>query len=180
MNTAVLGTLAGDVLRPAVVMAVVDGVLAALTPTTRAKHAHRDRAARAGLDREVGRLTEAIATGGPLTALLAALAARQTRRDTLTAAIATRDAVTAQQLNRPRIERDVRQHVTKWRALLSSHVADGRQLLREVLAGPIRFTPAGREYRFEGQAAVGRLLAGVTGLATLGTSPAGFEPVFWP
>ncbi len=39
----------------------------------------------------------------------------------------------------------------------------GRQLLREVLAGPLRFTPDARTYRFEGEAAMGRVLAGITG-----------------
>src|SRR5712692_2235069 len=43
----------------------------------------------------------------------------------------------------------------------------------QVLAGPLRFTPQGRVYRFEGEAAVGRLLAGMTGVATFGTSPTG-------
>jgi hypothetical protein len=51
-----------------------------------------------------------------------------------------------------------------WRALLTARVADGRQLLREVLAGPLRFTPEGRTYRFEGEAAIGRLRAGMAGL----------------
>jgi hypothetical protein len=36
------------------------------------------------------------------------------------------------------------------RALLTKHTLEGRQLLREVLAGPLRFTPEGRTYRFEG------------------------------
>ncbi len=42
-----------------------------------------------------------------------------------------------------------KKHVTRWRALLTKHV-EGRELLREVLTGPLRFTPEGRTYRFEG------------------------------
>lgn len=50
--------------------------------------------------------------------------------------------------------------------LLIRHVQDGRQALREVLTKPLRFTPEGRTYRFEGEAAIGRLVAGIAGLPT--------------
>ena len=71
----------------------------------------------------------------------------------------------------------VRQRVEAWRALLTRHVPDGRQLLRE-LVGPLRFTPEGKTYRFEGEAAIERLLAGIAGLPTVDSSPAGFDQVF--
>jgi hypothetical protein len=51
---------------------------------------------------------------------------------------------------------------------------------REVLAGPLRFTPEGKTYRFEGEAAIGQMLAGMAGVAPFLASPTGFEPVFWP
>jgi hypothetical protein len=35
---------------------------------------------------------------------------------------------------------------------------------REELAGPIRFTPEEAGYRFQGEAAIGRLLTGIVGL----------------
>ena len=38
---------------------------------------------------------------------------------------------------------------------LTRAIAIGGELLREMLAGPIRFTPVGRVYRFEGEASVG-------------------------
>ena len=61
----------------------------------------------------------------------------------------------------------LREYVSGWRALLTKRVEDGRQLLREVLAGPLRFTPEGKTYRFEGEAAIGRLVAGIVGLPTV-------------
>ena len=67
--------------------------------------------------------------------------------------------------------------------LLMSGVEDGRQLFREILIGPIRFTPEKGEkliYRFEGEIAFGQLFAGIAGLARVMASPTGFEPVFWP
>ena len=113
------------------------------------------------------RLTNAIAEGGDLVPLLDALKARQTRRDEVTAALAARDSFDIRRFDRKAIETKVRQHVADWRRLLTKQTQDGRQLLREVLAGPLRFTPEGRTYRFEGEAAVGRLLAGIAGLPTL-------------
>jgi hypothetical protein len=59
------------------------------------------------------------------------------------------------------LERDVRAKLGDWRGLLTRDTQDGRRLLREVLDGPIRFTPADdRAFHFNGCAALGRLLAG--------------------
>ena len=74
------------------------------------------------------------------------------------------DRLDVMRCDRKAIERTVREHVEGWRGLLTKHVQDGRQLLQEALAGPIRFTAEKRSYRFEGEVAVGRLLAGVAGL----------------
>ena len=81
----------------------------------------------------------------------------------------------ARQFDRKTIETKVRGHVGQWRTLLTKHVNDGRQLLREVLLGPLRFTPDGRAYRFEGEATFGPIIAGMVGVAPFGTSPAGFD-----
>ena len=63
---------------------------------------------------------------------------------------------------RKAIDQTVRERLDRWRGLLATkHVADGRQLLREVRTGPLQFTPDGRRYRFEGDAGIGRLLAGI-------------------
>jgi len=50
-------------------------------------------------------------------------------------------------------EAQIRHHIARWRDLLTSreHVQDARAALREVLAGPIRFTPDAQTYRFEGE-----------------------------
>ena len=52
-----------------------------------------------------------------------------------------------------------------------------RQLLREVLAGPLRFTPDNGRCRFERDAALGRVLAGIAGLATFVVRPGGPKPL---
>jgi hypothetical protein len=78
----------------------------------------------------------------------------------------------------------VRERLASWRGLLTGHVQDGRELFRHVLDGPIRFRPDAehREYHFEGEVRLGRLLMGVAGLAPFLASPTGFvlsyQPVF--
>jgi hypothetical protein len=72
-----------------------------------------------------------------------------------------------------------------WQARLGNDVAAGRAFLREVLEGPIRFTPVQRRsrrgYAFEGVVVLGGLLAGIVDVSTTTmASPTGFEPVFWP
>jgi hypothetical protein len=56
-----------------------------------------------------------------------------------------------------------------------SERTEAAELLREVLVWPMRFTPQGRSYHFEGEAALGRLLAGVIGDATDLAPVRGFE-----
>jgi hypothetical protein len=83
------------------------------------------------------------------------------------------------QLDRAAIERQVRSHIDGWRELLSTtQVQDGRRLLREMLAGPLTFAPEGRTYRFEGNAALGGMLAGIAGVATFLVAVRGIEPRF--
>ena len=178
VDHAVLTTLGGEVLRPAVVMAIIDGVLAELSPQTLARELDRQRLSLQDVQREIGNLAKAIAAGGPLEGLLAELKLCETRRDELVATTAAQETIDVRQFDRKAIERRVRQHVEDWRALLTKHVADGRQVLREVLAGPLRFTPEGRTYRFEGEVALGGLLAGVAGLPTEVVAVRGIEPRF--
>jgi hypothetical protein len=108
--------------------------------------------------------------------LLAALTARQIRRDELAAVLALRESAGRRSFDRNAIEGEVRRYVDTWRGLLTKHVSDGRQLLREALAGPLRFTPVERTYRFDGEVSIGHLLAGVVGLPTVGSSP---TPASW-
>jgi site-specific DNA recombinase len=180
IDEAVLGRIGGDVLRPEVVMAILDGVIGAMSPPTIARDLDALRSELSGIEREIARLTNAVAAGGELAPLLEALKGRQRRHDELTTAIAARESFQLRRFDRKAIEAKINDYVKGWRALLTKRVEDGRQLLREVLAGPLRFTPEGKTYRFEGEAAIGRMLAGIAGVAPFLASPTGFEPVFWP
>jgi hypothetical protein len=80
------------------------------------------------------------------------------RRTDLRAAIESRAGMQAQTIDRARLETSVRRRVDDWRGLLTRRPAHGRQLLREILVGPITFTPDGRVYRFRGEASFGALV----------------------
>jgi site-specific DNA recombinase len=74
------------------------------------------------------------------------------------------------------LKREARARVADVRALLARHVPEARQMLRAVLAEPIRVFPlvegGRRGFRFEGQLAFDRLLGG----AVLGASRVGQYP----
>ena len=152
VDEAVLETLGGKVLRPAVIMAVLDGVFAEMAPKVASDKVDKLREEIAIAERSLSNLSRAIATGGPLEALLAELKTAQVTRDRLVQALHIQERMSNQSIDRAAIERQVLKHVGHWRTLLSTkHVADGRQLLRECLTAPISFTPEKRSYQFEGE-----------------------------
>jgi Recombinase zinc beta ribbon domain len=178
VDDAVLKALGGEVLRPAVVMAVLDGVFAELSPTSLTRDRDQQRALLADIEKEIGNLTKAIAATGPLDSLVTELQARERRRAELSATLAASRLLKVEQLDRGAIERRVRVHLDRWRTLLATHVQDGRQLLREASLARSRFTPEGRTYRFEGEVGVGQLIAGMADVAPFMVAVRGIEPRF--
>jgi hypothetical protein len=127
------------------------------------------------VQRQIDNITDAIALGGKLESLLDKLRECETRRDDLRAAMDTRQRIQGQQIDRPKLVAAVRSRLDDWRSLLARRPHHGRQLLREMLAGPITFTPAGRVYRFRGNASFGALL-GEAGGTPFVVPVRGFEP----
>jgi hypothetical protein len=176
VDDAVLKTIAGDVLRPRVIMAVIDGVLDQLSPGSCERELEESRAALRTVEQGIRNLAHAITVAGDLEPLLHELKNARTKRDELVATIAALER-TDLRCDRAEIARKVKEHLDGWRALLTTkHVEDGRQLLREVLAGPLRFTPEGRSYRFEGEATFGAMRSGMADDATYLVAVRGFEP----
>ncbi|HSL21511.1 MAG TPA: hypothetical protein VK886_08245 [Vicinamibacterales bacterium] len=148
VDDAVLKALAGDTLRPAVARAIIDAVFEALQPNALTANVATLRSDLRALDKKIANLTEAIEEGGAAVApLVQQLSTRQKEREGLLIALASAEAP-----------------LEHWRKLLTANVEDGRQLLREVLEGPLRFTPEQRTYRFEGDVATGRSVAGLVGV----------------
>jgi hypothetical protein len=76
-------------------------------------------------------------------------------------------------VDRAAIEAEVQNEIAGWRALLTAaSVVDGRELLRKVLAEPLRFTPDGKVCRFRGRTRMGEVIAGAV-VPTLVASPTG-------
>ncbi len=84
--------------------------------------------------------------------------------------------------DRGTLRADLRRRAEDWRAPLTRHVAQVRQLLRKVLADRLTVTPeagADRYSAISGEGTFTKILAGIVfpkGMA----SPTGVEPVFRP
>lgn len=174
-DRAVLGALATDVLDPGVVAAVIDLVFEQLRPAQVESTVASLRQQLRDLDRIIGNLMAAIEAGQAPAPLVAKLADRQREREALLAAIGAASAVEQIHVDRAAIETRVLAQVADWRALLTESVEDGRTLLREVLTGPLMFTPKPDGYHFRGAVATGELIAGAVEGAHKLASPAGVE-----
>ena len=75
-------------------------------------------------------------------------------------------------IDRQTVERKVMEKIAGWRTRLAT---DGRQVLREVLHGPLRFDPSGAQYQFEGATRTGELITGLIGDSTLDGVPSGIR-----
>jgi hypothetical protein len=138
------------------------------------------RRALRGVDSKIQNLTLAIEQGGAnLPSIIALLSERQKERDALVGEIGSAETLHQIHVDRVAIETEVQSKIANWRELVAGSVSDGRQLLREVLEAPLRFTPDGKTYRFTAPIATGKLIAGVV-LPTNMASPPGFEPGFQP
>ena len=176
-----LVTMLRDKLRPEVVVPVVlDYLKAHLSPRAVATDLEKARTTLATVEREIGNLTKAIAIGGDLETLVAELRAREARRQELHAVIAASGSVP--RYDRKAIEQRVQTGLDVWRRRLSGSIADGREFFRQVLEGPVVFTPDGDRYRFDLAIEGGKLLSGVVDdpRATCVVRPEGLEPpAYW-
>ncbi|MGH7342011.1 MAG: hypothetical protein ACREKH_16090, partial [Candidatus Rokuibacteriota bacterium] len=187
----------GGVLDPRVTEAAIDKAMARL----RADQAHHlQRRAQverelSAVDARLGRLLEALVTGGQLETVVAQIKVEEERKKALTGELerlATEDRVAA--LDASQIKRDLAKRVSDVKALLGRHTPQGRQMLRKLLEGKIVLEPLAhgerRGYRLSRQLNVGRLLQGEVFRALepavvaegqnspTVVAPTGFEPVF--
>jgi hypothetical protein len=139
---------------------------------------------RAALERDLARILErerrladAIARGGDLDPLLAALKAEQAARAAVQGELeATRRRAGVASLDSARVVPAVQARAADVRALLGRQPAQARGMLQHLLVGKLTLTPvlgAGRaDYRFAGQGSYGPLLVGQV-VDTSGGSPNG-------
>ena len=171
-----------DFLSPDVIEAVVMRALDQTRPAAEDAAGRRARIAEAigRVEQEIDHLTQAVAVGGELQGLVAALQEREQRRQTLHVELAGLSQVQrVGALDRGLLAAEIRRRVEEWRTLLTRQTSHARQLLRKVVDGPMLFTPTPEDpgvWEFRATWRVDRLLAGVVD-ATLVASPTGFEPV---
>ncbi len=115
------------------------------------------------LDDETARLAAAIATGGDLVSLVAALRDRERQRAAVRQQVEGLAGLTqVSQVDVRRIERDLRSRVKDWRALLLRQAPISRQIVTKLLDGRLVFTPReDRSWEFTGRASIGKLLQGI-------------------
>ena len=106
------------------------------------------------LDAELARLTTAIASGGQLPALLAAVKEREVERERFERLLLELD-VTSRTVRTEirRLELEIRQRLAAWQAMLRRQVPETREIVRNVVVGRIVFTPRpeARVYEFSGR-----------------------------
>ncbi len=165
-DRAVLDTLAGELLHPEVVLEAVRQAVARLRPSQEECAAQQRQLAaeRDAVTAELARLAQAIATGGDLPVLLAAVKEREQRRAELERQLAMLEGCDrVVELDEARLERDLRGRLTDWQGLLHRQLPVARQMLRKLMVGRLVFTPdpATRTYSFAGKATFDSLLTGI-------------------
>jgi hypothetical protein len=178
LDREVLAAIAGDVLTPKLVEEVVEAARAMFEASNRPDDQEARRRELKALEREQGRLTEAIAAGADVPVLVERLKATEAKRRELVSSL---DGATAR--TRPawrEIERRMRRGLANWRSLLTGDVPQVRNRFRELLTGPIIFTPFikdGRKgIRFEGRVGLAAILGGE--LVTNVASPTGADDLW--
>lgn len=157
---------------------------AAARPGSAQRAGLREELAR--LETEVARLAAAIAAGGNLPALVAALQERELRRQHVRTELEALERVSDGyvRIDERRILSELRKRLSDWQKMLRQETPHARQVLRALLAGRLVFTPqgldGGRFYSFEGPATLNKLFAGLVipkkMVTPEGSDSAGCEP----
>jgi site-specific DNA recombinase len=163
-DAAVLRAVQGALLDPRVVTRAITYAERAILRERHAGEAEAIARELAECEQAARRLTSAVAEGGDLSPLVAALAAQEARRTEL------RDMLAAAKRPRPAFDQpSIRQaldgYVRDWVGLLRGHVPQAQQVLRRLVRGRLTMTPVrekrGGFYRFEGIGTVRPLLSGL-------------------
>ena len=162
IDRAVLTAIGGDVLAPSLVEDVVRAAREQFEASTRPDSQNQLKRDLETVKREQTRLTDAIAGGADVPLLVDRLQATERRRRDLVALLEARQG-RRQPVWRD-IERRVRHSLADWRSLLTGDVAQARKGFRQLLTGPIMFTPfverGRRGLRFEGRVGLDAVLGG--------------------
>jgi site-specific DNA recombinase len=167
-DEAVISSLEKRLLHPAVVRRTFEKAVAALQPSQDATEAtaKRLRVETAQVEKELTNLTQAIALGGELGALVAKVKERERQRASLQAELtALENLRSAGAVDAEQLSADVSERLTDWHGALRREPPVARQILRKVLNGRLVFDPrededGARFYQFSVPATLARLIDG--------------------
>jgi hypothetical protein len=161
-DAEVLSVVQEELLHPAVIDAALREAIATLTAPASLERLPQWRARISELEREMERLTLAIASGGDLDVLTKGLNAREAERTRLqTDCLSLESWHRAGQQQRD-LHRDLRVRVDEWRSLAVRNVCQGRQILRKLLDGRLTITPRHDGMcELSGRANYGKLFSGI-------------------
>ncbi len=186
VDDAVLAAINRDVLAPVVVRRAIRMTFALIAPLQTALDERRDRL-QAGIDKlenELERLLDVIVSGGggASPTLAKAVREREEQRARLQADLQALGNHPECDIDAAATRREIFGRLRNWQAVAKRHLPEARQLLREVLADRLVFTPAildkATQWEFRGPASLGRLIEGILPKGVV--APTGFEPVFQP
>lgn len=166
VDRAILTVLEQDVLQPAIITKALEKALHQLQYDREDPDQRREVLTKEvrHLETELARFTQAIAAGGSLPTIMSAIQERETRRVKVQVELALLDGTPIDQFDAGQVEQELRGYLTDWASLTSRNPAQTRQILRKLLPSRIRLShDAEGVYRFEGTAAVGRMLSGMLG-----------------
>ena len=186
-NEDVLAKIEQELLTPEFIERTISTVMRRMPSRAEASAARAAVEARMQkVQTELNRLVEEFADSG-----LAAVAAAITRRERQLQQLQMERTQLDQQPVQlssgmaSRVEALARRKVTEFRRLMRTQTPIGRKLLATVLRGRIAFTPEKRGtqagFKWIAEAHLWGLLSGIIPAGSAGgSSPTGFEPVFWP
>jgi site-specific DNA recombinase len=176
----ILSKLRDYVLDPPVVEIAIHNALAELQPSQEERDRRRTdlQTEIRKLDEEEERLVAAIAAAGQVDVLARALQERERQKTRLVAELAALGKVSRQSSSQTgRLEHEMRERLTEWRALLHRRTPLARQVVSKLLDGRIAWTPfqTERRYEYQGRVKLDHLLAGSV-FTESGIPVRGFEP----
>lgn len=167
VDRAVLQAIEQDVLNAAVVTRALEIAIRQIRDSQEDPDRRREQLLKElrTTETELARFTQAIAAGGAVETIVAAMKEREAKRATLQTQVAMLDGTQADRFDAKQAEQELRSHLSDWTGLATRLPAQSRQILRKLLVNRIRLSrdPDGR-CRFEGEAAIGRVINGLAGM----------------
>ena len=176
VDSEVLEAFRDDLLNPVVLDRALVKLRTRLSaePNAQAEQSGRLRAERERLERELSRLSAALADGASLPSVLVAIREREARQAVIADELAACDGSDYFVAALTEAVPEARRRLQEWRSVLTQENSQARQMLRMLLEGRIVFTPRPElpAVDFAGRGDYGRLFAGLIVPMAL-ASPAG-------